>query len=245
MKSHGKILDLVIVVLAVNIIPRISTILADIIYPSIGHLDPDRVFLWISIHHIFQLLLTLLIMRLYFNTRFEKWGFNLNNLNLSLKIALYFSIGFGISQGVPLLIGYLTNTLSSSGIGHPLTFTNIGGYYLFQGFLSGTCEEPLFRGFVILVLAKSWKSKINVAGIDISIATIIAAILFSYAHIGFDLFPFEITRLSPPQLVYAFILGIVYGEVFDRTKSLLGPILLHNISNVISITYGYLAYILA
>jgi uncharacterized protein len=210
----------------------------------IQYFDKDNVFLWISVHHVFQLLLTLLIMKFYFRIRWKEWGFNFKHLHLSLRIVLYFFIGFLIFQGVPMIIGLLRSNLSSPNISHALTLKNLVGEYAFQGLLSGTCEEPLFRGFAITILSLSWKNKIKIGKIQITVANIIAALLFAYAHIGFNLFPFEITRFYLPQIIYSFILGILYGIVFDRTKSLVGPILLHNLANVISIFYGHIAYII-
>ncbi len=243
-RSFGKIADLLIVFAAINIIPRLSTFLTNLIYPYIGHLDRDQVFLWITVHHIFQLLLTLVAMKLYFQTSYKEWGFNLKNLNLSLKISLYFFIFFIIFQGLPIIVGLVTGRFIQPDIAYPLTGANMAGHLSFQGLLSGTCEEPLFRGFAIVILSQSWTGRIKIGRIDISAANIIAAVFFSYAHIGFTIFPFALTRLYLPQIVVSFLLGIIYGIVFEKTKSLLGPILLHNMSNLVSISSGYITYML-
>ncbi len=122
------------------------------------------------------------------------------------------------------------------GFGYPLNFKNIFGYYCFQAFLSGTCEEPLFRGFAITVLAQSWKGKIRINKTDFSTAGIIAALLFALAHISFGLYPFEIYHLYPTQLLAAFGYGLLYAVIFQKNTSLLIPIILHNAANVIAIT---------
>jgi len=241
LKSFGKILDFLIAFAAINIIPRLSSFFTDLIFPYIQNLDPDKAFLWISIHHVFQIALTIVAMKLYFRSKLSDWGFKFNYVKLSLKISLIFLIGAVIIQNIFTINGLITGDLASRVFDFPLTSRNIAGYYAFQGLLSGTCEEPLFRGFVITVLAQSWKGKIRIGKIEISVATIIAAIFFSYAHIGFSLFPFEITRFFPVQIALSFAFGILYGVVFEKTKSLFGPILLHNISNI---NYSYIVYLL-
>ncbi len=243
-RSFGKIADLLIVFAAINVVPRLSTFLTDLLYPYMGHLDKDQVFLWITVHHIFQLALTLVIMKLYSQTSYSEWGFNLKKLNLSLKISLYFLLFFIVFQGLPIVVGLVTGSFLQPDISYPLILTNMAGHLSFQGLLSGTCEEPLFRGFAIVILSQSWKGRLKIGKIEISTANTIAAVFFLYAHIGFTIFPFEITRLYLPQLAASFLLGIIYGIVFEKTKSLLGPILMHNISNLVTVSAGYITYIL-
>ena len=61
-----------------------------------------------------------------------------------------------------------------------------------------------------------------------------------YGHIGFTVFPFEITYISWPQQVWALGLGLYYAVVFQKTKSLLCPVLSHGYSNGIIFTLQYL-----
>ena len=70
MKSFGKVIDLIIVFVAIELIPYTSAQLANFfLNPVVQYYDKDNVFLWISFHHIFQLLLTILVMKFYFGNR--------------------------------------------------------------------------------------------------------------------------------------------------------------------------------
>ena len=66
-------------------------------------------------------------------------------------------------------------------------------------------------------------------------AVVIAAVLFGIAHI-------DILHLSfdPFQVCYAFVLGLFYGYTFIKTKSVIYPMTMHSMSNVISVGGCYL-----
>jgi membrane protease YdiL (CAAX protease family) len=239
MKSFGKAIDLIIVFAAIELIPYTSAQLANFLNPVVQYYDKDNVFLWISFHHIFQLLLTILVMKSYFRSKLTDWGFNLNGRNRAPKTIALFILYFLIIEVAVTLFPFVLGGGKAPTFGYPQTFRNIIGYYSFEAFLSGTCEEPLFRGFVITVLALSWKGKIKLGKTEFTTAGIIAALLFTFAHISFRVFPFQIYQLNVLQLIFAFGLGLLYAVTFQKTKSLFIPILLHNLSNVIAISMPY------
>jgi membrane protease YdiL (CAAX protease family) len=93
---------------------------------------------------------------------------------------------------------------------------------------------------VITILALSWKNKVKLGKTEFTAAGTIATLLFAFAHISLNIFPFQIYQFNILQLVFAFGLGLLYAVVFQKTKSLLIPILLHNLSNVIAISMTYI-----
>ena len=64
-----------------------------------------------------------------------------------------------------------------------------------------------------------------------ALAGIVAALVFTLAHVGFRLAPFELFHLVPLQLVQALVLGVFYSWAYHRTGSLLAPIVAHNFSD--------------
>ena len=62
------------VVLLAFIIPRSATVVTDLVWPLVSAIDPDRVFLWISIHHVLTLAFTVLVMKLVFRIDLRQWG---------------------------------------------------------------------------------------------------------------------------------------------------------------------------
>jgi len=77
---------LAVALLAFPVIPHSARVVTELIWPSISEIDPEGVYLWISIHHVFQLAFTVLVMKFIFRLKLRDWGFNLNKLPESLRI---------------------------------------------------------------------------------------------------------------------------------------------------------------
>jgi len=238
MKSLGKIGDLVVVFVAVTFIPKLVSILAKHVYPFVSSLDPDNVFLYQSIRHIFLLFFPMFLMKLWLTRDLRDYGFNLNDYRRSLRIFFYFCLIYLIPV---FFVNVLPCIISGKApwFRYPLNARNIACRLGYMYLLSGTGEEPLWRGFAIVVLSQSWKKMFKIWRIEITAAGLIATVLFMYAHIKFTVFPFEITYISWPQQVWALGLGLYYAIVFQKTKSLLCPVLSHGYSNGIIFTILY------
>jgi membrane protease YdiL (CAAX protease family) len=229
MRSFGKGADLALVVLAVALIPYASVLLARACRPLGRSLDPEGVFFFASVHHVFQLLLTLALMKAFVGTRLSDWGFNLRDWRRSLRITGWFC---AIYLGPVFLVNVLPTLLSGEvpEFGYALSARNIAGVLNMQFNLAGTCEEPLFRGFVITLLSQSWTGRVRVGRASISSAALWATLLFMLAHAQISLVPFSF-HVSLAQQAWALGLGLFYAVVFERTKSLLAPILCHGYSD--------------
>lgn len=113
-------------------------------------------------------------------------------------------------------------------LGFQLTKSNVFQYLVFEGVVVGIGEELLFRGLIYSILYQGFAKKINIGKkIKISYAVVLSALIFSIAHINLFDFSFDIF-----QLIMAFVLGVFYGWLLENTKSLIGPILAHNLSDL-------------
>ncbi len=74
-------------------------------------------------------------------------------------------------------------------------------------------------------------------------AGVVAAVLFAVAHINWSLSPFALTY-DAFQLVYAFVLGIAYAQTYERTGSVLYPMIMHSMANVLMVGGGYLCSVI-
>lgn len=63
------------------------------------------------------------------------------------------------------------------------------------------------------------------------------------AHIGWSVSPFNIYA-DPMQLVQSLVFAIFYGKAFEKSGSILYPMLMHSASNVIMVGIGYLIVII-
>ena len=70
---------------------------------------------------------------------------------------------------------------------------------------------------------------------------IVAAAIFGLSHF-FNLYrkPLEFVV---PQMIYATIFGLVAGYVYQETRSLAGPVIMHNVADGLETTIEYLLYL--
>jgi membrane protease YdiL (CAAX protease family) len=239
MKSFGEIGVLIVVALATILIPKIVTILTKQVYPYVSSLDPDNVFLYQSIRHVLMLLLAMGLMKLWLTRRLGDYGFNLNNYKLSMRIFFWFCLIYLIPIFFVNILPHIVSGRPPS-FNYPVNARNVACKLSYMYLLTGTGEEPLFRGFAIVLLSQSWKREIRIWQFEISSAGLIATVLFMIAHVKFTVFPFEIIYISCLQKVWALGLGLYYAIVFQKTKSLLCPVLSHGYSNGIIFTILYI-----
>ena len=199
-------------------------------------IDSDNTFMNISVHHIVQMLIALLVIFIIHKTR--KLNFNLKP-KFSKTGILYtaiFSFVILIYVLISYIIGYSNSAIAP--YGYDLNAVNILGTLGFQLLLSGTSEEILFRALPITVIGNLTNSKSkNVLGI------LVASVLFSIAHIQWSVVPFTIS-FDLFQLVYAFILGIAYGVTYIKSKSIIYPMIMHGMSNFLMVGIGYIFVIM-
>ncbi|HAD07283.1 MAG TPA: hypothetical protein DCE76_09010 [Anaerolineaceae bacterium] len=246
LKQHSTRSYLILVLLGIGFlvltrfISEISFLLARPAYQALKFLDPDGSFLYISIHHIFQGLFALLaiwIVSIRWRIPFADFGFNTHQWRYALGWVIRFSLFWFVLQiSLGLWLVLTGNNLTS--FQFPLNAQNFGGYFAFQILLSGTGEEPLFRSLVMTPLLFYG----NGAGLsekrNAIIATAIATLIFMIAHINFAFNALRITYFNPLQQLTCLLFGVFYAFLFLRTKSILGPILAHNLLNAVIVTSG-------
>ncbi|HOA81816.1 MAG TPA: CPBP family intramembrane metalloprotease [Defluviitaleaceae bacterium] len=203
---------------------------------SFEKIDPYKAFAWNFVHHITMLILTLfviLILKKLFSLNF---GFGLGDSKTGTKfVAIYTPIIAGVSLVVHILM-MVNNSLPV--YAYPLNKSNIIGTLCFQLFLTGPAEELLYRALPITTLVKVFGKNIEVKW-GITLESIIASFLFAFAHMKWSLFPFAI-EMDYFQFLYAFAQGIISGKAYQDSRSVIYPMLMHSISNVLMVGTGYL-----
>jgi membrane protease YdiL (CAAX protease family) len=221
-KTLKKIRDIFATIFFTFVFPQVGCKLADFCEYGFS-------IRWLYIHHSVQLLLaliTIFLISISLKNKVYSWGFNFNNWQWSLKIASVFAIvWFVISLILNLIFKF------PSQINYELTPHNIVSDLFFDFVLTGLSEEILFRGLIMGILLHTWKGNLNIGNFQVSTAGIITALLFALAHIGIDYESFTISNISPMQLIFAVGLGLFYAIMRDKTKSLLGPLIAHGVSD--------------
>lgn len=145
----------------------------------------------------------------------------LRDARVSLRRPVSFQPVFGIITIVVVALEMIAGGRVQL-VPYPVRASNVLRALGFQGVVSGTAEEPLFRAFVMLVLLRSWPETVPIG----------------------HWYPFAIWQFSPLQVVTAFVLGIPYAAIFARTHSLLASICAHNAANVLVVVTSVLMHAL-
>jgi uncharacterized protein len=195
---------------------------------------PERPWMpWITLYygHIVQLGYALLTIYLLRRTYPGTYGLQWPEGKSYVGWAILWGVAFGLLM---TLVDYWPQILTQTppkDNPYPLTALNIAGWLSFQGLFVGPSEEVLFRGLLVTFLTQRMPGRISYRGYEMNGAGVVVAAMFALAHIpNFFLRPFA---MALGQLVYAFALGVLYAYWFEKSRSLLAPIIGHNASDVV------------
>lgn len=229
-------------------VPRLAGQVADLI--DFSRMDPDGAFGWIGVHHIVQAVIFLMSMVAIEKTTDVRFGFGWGDSKVGLFYVRLFALIFGAYALISSVIMIVAGSFQA--FPYPLTARNMAGQLGFQLLLSGPSEGLIFRAFAITMFALLLKGAVvsGEAGVSrviqvifgsrISVANLIAAIIFGLAHVRFTFAPFS-ASYSLFQVVYATVLGLFYGVCYERSKSMFYPMAMHSISNVVAVGMAILA----
>ena len=150
-----------------------------------------------------------------------KLKFSLNVKTILILIAISFICVFGLQY----LISGIDIGLES--IGYKLASTNIplsnGWWYVLNlvilGILPAIGEELIFRGIIFNGLRRNFKD---------FFAVVISALLFTLMHASLE------------QFVYPFLMGLLFGLLVLRTKTILSSMIVHCANNMIVVTIAFI-----
>lgn len=233
-KTEGRFLPLLKVTLVVACAGALS-ILVMIWYrsvPQLAVLESE------SIWHLYliripEILLAFLLIFLLSEGSWGRYGFVVRGKDLMLKESLLWGIGFALLT----LIKTLLSPLSA------LTPINLTGSLLLEWGYIPIVEEIFFRGLIQTFLLERLEGEVVFHAWKIHKGTLWAAILYSGWHfINFVIFGGLFFTLI--LLVMVFLLGLVQGYIYQQSRSLVGPMLIHSLLNGLPITIGYISILL-
>lgn len=199
-------------------------------------IDPNDIFMGLTIHHAVQMFLTLGLIWLLARLLDVDFSLGIGDSRIGLRFLATFAAVFFAVALVYHFVIHLTGNLPIYDF--PLTSGNILGTLCFQLFMSGPSEEILYRALPVTLFVFGFGRSIPVKD-DVTLEIIAASLLFSIAHIQWSLAPFTF-EVNSFQIIYAFVLGMIQGVAYQRSRSILYPMLMHSISNVLMVGMGYL-----
>ena len=217
--TFGRWPDLFLLTFVILTLPYLAAVVVHLVAPLAQRIDPHDYWVKPTAHQLASLLLTLALMRLLSRRSWSDWGFNLRHAKQGLMLAALFAVLVTPVQYV-LMDAQPAPTTS-------ISTSQIVAVLLAHFFVIGFTQEVLFRAFAMGMLSQHWPKAAGLA----------ASLLFTLAHVKF----------SPPfvwhaQLVEAFVFGLAYAYMFQRTGSLLGCSLAHGFSNTIFVIMLLIKY---
>jgi len=140
------------------------------------------------------------------------------------------AIGLGVSVSLIALIGdYAPELLAQRApqLGYPLTTQNVVGWLTFQGIVVGPTEEIPYRSLHLGYLTAAMPGKIRFLNIGMNGAGVVVALVFGVGHLmNFGQEPFwGLIR----QVLGAFVFSLFCAYWFEKSRSVLAPIVFHNV----------------
>jgi membrane protease YdiL (CAAX protease family) len=102
---------------------------------------------------------------------------------------------------------------------------------LYQLLMPSLAEELMYRAIIVGLLTCVWPTSLHIAGIPISLAAIVSTAFFGIIH---GLAWQDGLQFAVVSYLYATIVGAILMFVRWRSRSLLYPMLLHSLLNLVS-----------
>jgi uncharacterized protein len=140
----------------------------------------------------------------------------------------------GIAMGLIMLAAdYWPQFLSGTPIrDYPLDPVDSSGW-IFAMLITGLAEETIFRGLIVGMLVALIPGRLRIGALDLPVAAYIASLLFGLAH--YDNFFHAPLHLAIAQQIYAFIWGLIYVWLMEKSGSLLAPTIAHGVGNAVEV----------
>ena len=115
------------------------------------------------------------------------------------------------------------------------TRETVWGWSVFEGLYVGPTEEIPFRALLVTYLAATMPGKLRIGRFNMNWAGVIVAFLFALAHIQSFWMINWVDALV--QQIYALTLGVCYAYWLEKSKSVVAPIIAHNVGDGLTVVF--------
>jgi uncharacterized protein len=186
---------------------------------------------WLYLQHAGQLIVSLIaIAVLKYSVVSADYGLHWPRRETYVLPAILWGVFFG---ALMTLVDYAPHIIAHTkpDIGAAHTPASIRGWLVFEGVYVGPTEEIPFRALLVTYLAATMPGRLRVGRFHMNWAGICVALMFALLHAS----SFN-TRAWPQALgqqLYAFALGVLYAYWLEKSRSVVAPIVGHNVSDVV------------
>lgn len=237
---RGAIVGVLAVVLLAYFVPKLGAVLARLFQTFVGLGPPPPqgdVLIWLYIQHFFQMVVALLAIALVRRWVPTDYGLHRPTGRTCYRQAWLWGAGFGLLM---LLVDYAPQLIAGTKptLDYPLPSSQAIGWLFFEGVWVGPTEEIPFRALLVPLLMALWPARLRLGRIDMAWAGVVVALLFALLHA--NSFQTEAWPLALGQQIYAFALGVLYAYWLEKSRSIVAPIIGHNVSDVVEFALLFL-----
>jgi hypothetical protein len=224
-----KVLPLLITVLMAVGIPFLAaacSVLAA--HLARAPLVPGPTLPWLYTQHAFQLLFALIGIALLKRWVPADYGLHWPRERSYIGAAVLWMVFFGVLM---TLIDYAPELLAHTRpvLNYPLMTHNVVGWLFFEGIYVGPTEEIPFRALLVTYLATTMPGRLRIGRFEMNWAGVLVALMFALLHASS--FWSRSWPLALGQQLYAFVMGVFYAYWLEKSRSVVAPIIGHNISD--------------
>ena len=140
----------------------------------------------------------------------------------------------GVIMGLVMLVAdYWPELLAGTAPGDYPLQPVLAAEWLWAMITTGLGEETIFRGLLVGLLVVLTPGRIRMGAFEIPVAGVFVALLFGLAH--YDSFIHNPLHLAVAQQIYAFVWGLTYVWLMERSRSLVAPIVAHGVGNFVEV----------
>jgi membrane protease YdiL (CAAX protease family) len=130
--------------------------------------------------------------------------------------------------GLSIIIGIGLSFISS-----PVTLSV--GLVLLVCILAPVCEEFFFRGFLQTLLMENVKGGKRLLRLNFSYGLMLSALIFGVLHLLYISIPGTSLAGVVINAILAVVFGLLMGYIYQETRSILTPVLMHSLLNGLSL----------
>jgi uncharacterized protein len=185
---------------------------------------------WLYMQHAFQLAIGLVAIAIVKYLVPADYGLHRPREKSYVPAAILWGVIFGVLMTV---VDYAPHLIAHTrpDPGFPLTPSNVWGWLFFEGVYVGPTEEIPFRALLVTYLAATMPGKLRLGRFDMNWAGVIVALIFALLHAAN--FSLRAWPEALGQQFYAFALGVLYAYWLEKSKSIVAPIVGHNVGDVV------------
>lgn len=146
-----------------------------------------------------------------------------------------FAVAIGATMALIMLIAdYWPQLLAREApqTGYEITALGVPGWLAVM-LAAGPNEEILFRGVLVGMLIVLVPGRVRLGRFDLPIAGAVMGVLFGAAH--YRSFAVDPLHQAIAQQLYAFVFGLTYVWLMERSRSLLAPMIAHGLSDALEV----------